>query len=97
MIENERQPFFFTEKLIDCFSVGTIPIYWGASVIPLVEWRGVLRVAPYMFDPDGIRHYDEDAYRNIKPFAERNLKICGEYACCEEWIFDHYPELFNDE
>jgi len=29
VIENERTEGFFTEKIIDCFVTGTIPIYWG--------------------------------------------------------------------
>lgn len=33
VIENQRQEFFFTEKIIDCFLSGTIPIYCGAYTI----------------------------------------------------------------
>src|SRR5690606_14236020 len=33
VIENSRQNHFFTEKLVDCFATGTIPIYWGMSNI----------------------------------------------------------------
>lgn len=32
-IENCRRDYFFTEKLIDCFMTGTIPIYWGCPSI----------------------------------------------------------------
>lgn len=32
-IENVREDAFFTEKLIDCFATGTIPIYWGCPCI----------------------------------------------------------------
>ena len=32
-IENAREDAFFTEKLIDCFATGTIPIYWGCPCI----------------------------------------------------------------
>lgn len=30
-IENSRFPGYITEKIFDCFAVGTIPIYYGAS------------------------------------------------------------------
>lgn len=33
VIENQRKDYFFTEKLIDCFMTGTIPIYWGCPYI----------------------------------------------------------------
>lgn len=32
-IENIRRDYWFTEKLIDCFVTGTLPIYWGCESI----------------------------------------------------------------
>jgi len=32
-VENTRNSVYFTEKIIDCFATGTIPIYWGCSEI----------------------------------------------------------------
>jgi len=32
-IENTKRDYWFTEKLIDCFVTGTIPIYWGCPSI----------------------------------------------------------------
>ena len=32
-IENCREDYYFSEKLIDCFMSGTIPIYWGCPSI----------------------------------------------------------------
>ena len=33
VMENDRYPSYFTEKLTDCFVTGTVPIYWGAPDI----------------------------------------------------------------
>lgn len=33
VVENQKQKYFFTEKIIDCFATRTIPIYWGATNI----------------------------------------------------------------
>ena len=33
VIENCKRDYWFTEKLIDCFATGTIPIYWGCPSI----------------------------------------------------------------
>ncbi len=33
VIENCMEDFYFTEKIIDCFLTGTIPIYWGCPSI----------------------------------------------------------------
>lgn len=32
-IENAQSDYYFTEKLIDCFLTGTVPIYWGCPSI----------------------------------------------------------------
>lgn len=32
-IENCRRDYYFTEKIIDCFLTGTVPIYWGCPSI----------------------------------------------------------------
>jgi hypothetical protein len=33
VIENCQKDYYFSEKLIDCFMTGTIPIYWGCQSI----------------------------------------------------------------
>ena len=33
VIENNRSPNYFTEKILDCFACKTIPLYWGAPNI----------------------------------------------------------------
>ena len=33
VIENAKEDAFFTEKLIDCFATGAVPIYWGCPCI----------------------------------------------------------------
>ena len=43
-IENSQQDTYFTEKLIDCFSTGTVPIYWGTRKISeYFDMRGVIQ------------------------------------------------------
>jgi len=42
-IENVKSPLYFSEKLIDCFVTGTIPIYWGCE-----------NLSSYGFDLNGI-------------------------------------------
>ena len=42
IVENTISPWYFTEKLLNCFAVGTIPIYLGATEIG------------NFFNPDGI-------------------------------------------
>jgi len=44
VIENEKSPTWFTEKLCDCFATGTVPIYWGATRIgEFFDDRGIIQ------------------------------------------------------
>lgn len=106
IVENEKSRGWFTEKLIDCLSVGTVPIYWGDPDI-----SGV-------FNPRGLCEFDDLGELNgylellLTPgaaeyeYAQRrgaiaeNLERAKEYRICEDWIYKAYPFLFtgsNDE
>lgn len=95
VIENERSAGFFTEKLVDCVSVGTIPIYWGAEA-------GMHHFLSGSVFPEVLPHtiavflkgatpelYDRHLYR-----LKIDLARCAEVACAEDWIYKKYPELF---
>lgn len=101
IIENEKTAGWFTEKLIDCLSVGTVPIYWGDPDIgKIFEAAGLIEFAD-MSDLDAIldwllvRTSPIDDYARRLPAVGRNLETAKKYRICEDWIFEHYPFLFG--
>lgn len=42
VIENSRASSYYSEKLIDCFLSGTIPLYWGGHLPAAFERSGVI-------------------------------------------------------
>ncbi|QEF99479.1 Glycosyltransferase family 10 (fucosyltransferase) [Stieleria maiorica] len=74
-MENIRSPGYFTEKLIDCFHCGTVPVYWGdPSITSVFDLRGMVifenlsdlkRVLPTL---------NADRYQMMLPFVVDNLK-----------------------
>jgi hypothetical protein len=102
IVENEKSRGWFTEKLIDCLSVGTIPIYWGD---PDLTMRG--------FDGDGIFRFEdsddlddimrwfarpgvaEREYTRRLPAIRANLETAKRFRVCEDYIFERYPFLFG--
>lgn len=52
-IENCSEPGYYTEKILDCFLTGTVPIYWGDPTIENI------------FDKNGIIYYNELDYSSI--------------------------------
>lgn len=96
VIESCRHDYYFSEKLIDCFSQGTIPIYWGC---PLIS---------YFFDEHGIIEYEDlnqldEILSRLSPehYARHlsditfNWDLAWRYRCAEDWIYEHYGWLFG--
>jgi len=92
-IENCRMDDYFTEKIIDCFALGTIPIYWGTK-----------NISKY-FNTDGIIQFDsiEDfnaildslslPCKKMMDSARENYMNHFNYRCSDDWIFSNYRFL----
>jgi hypothetical protein len=87
VIENCIRDTYFTEKIIDCFNTGTIPIYWGTS-----------RITEH-FNGDGIIYFDsmsglkyilevlsEDMYDQKGAAIAENFERAKAFETGEEWI-----------
>lgn len=47
VIENDSYPTYYTEKITDCFTTGTIPIYWGSPDIGnIFNSDGIIKLTP---------------------------------------------------
>lgn len=97
VVENSREDIYFSEKLIDCFSQGTIPIYWGApSVGEFFDTRGF-----YTFENEEelgmILHTisDKDFERKMK-YIEANIRYARQYRCPEDWLMKNRMGFFDD-
>ncbi len=95
IIENTIENGYFSEKLIDCLSQGTIPIYWGGNIKPYFDMDGILPFST-LEELDAILSQVNDTdYSNRLQAISNNLKLAEQYKCCENWIFEHYPDLFK--
>ena len=95
VVESERADYWITEKLIDCLSQGTVPIYWGCPGIG--DFFNVGGIIP--FETLGeltaiLGSISEQGYLRRMPAIERNLELAREFRCAEDWIWKHYPDLF---
>jgi hypothetical protein len=95
-IENFSHRGFFTEKILDCFLLKTIPIYWGCS-----------NIGDY-FDVDGIimfnnvddlvyitNQLNENYYENRKEIIEKNWKLALDYVNYEQNIVNTITNIFK--
>lgn len=61
-IENQIEPYWFTEKIVNCFATMTIPVYIGATKIDR------------FFNPDGIIQVSPKDYDNLEKIIKKCTK-----------------------
>ena len=81
---------FFTEKLIDCFATGTVPLYWGCPDIGrffntdgfffVRDWSDVFEAM--------LTVGDEEEYTNRLPAIQDNFERAKQFYLVEGWIHD---------
>lgn len=91
--ETCREDNLFTEWLLDCFAVGTIPVYWGAPNIgEFFNEEGVasfgsleeLAAALPLLSLLTAGNYDK-----VRDAIEDNFKRVQDYAVTEDWIYEN--------
>lgn len=83
-IENGQYETYFTEKILDCFATGTIPVYLGApDISKYFNIEGILHISEF----DDI---SEDLYYNRLEAIQDNLEKAKKMEVLEDFIYEHY-------
>lgn len=83
-IENDQYPTYFTEKILDCFATGTIPVYLGAPDIGgHFNLDAILTVD--QFDLVDKTYY----YDNMDAIID-NLERAKKMEVLEDFIYENY-------
>lgn len=93
--ENVINDDYFTEKLIDCFVTGTIPVYYGTkNISKYFNKNGIIfidSVEDYLYKRCLINEtYYKSVYNNIL----ENFEIAKRYVNTEDWIYKNYRNIF---
>jgi hypothetical protein len=89
-IENCVLDTYFTEKIIDCFVTGTIPIYYGTSKIgEFFDERGILRFSTLEELFEILGSLTAESYRERSEAVARNHELAKQYVLPEDWIFEN--------
>ncbi len=74
-IENSRSPGYFTEKLIDSFLCGNLPVYWGApDIAHFFDPRGMICCTSESDLQEAIQNVTEVDYLTRLPYLEANIQ-----------------------
>jgi hypothetical protein len=84
---------YFTEKLLDCFATGTIPIYFGCSNIErFFNPEGVIKL-DHTFDPAMLT---PELYKSKIDAVKENFEKCLQYGVGEDFIYtNHLKEMLT--
>lgn len=96
VIENSKKEYYFTEKIVDCFLTGVIPIYWGAEkVLEHFDPRGIIRFDIIDELPNILQSLSMELYQSRIAAVRRNFRLAQDFRMPEDWIWDKYPFLFR--
>jgi hypothetical protein len=95
-IENFSHRNFFTEKILDCFLLKTIPLYWGCSNIDeFFNPEGIIKFENIDDLIYKVNQLDENFYESKKEVIEENWKLALKYVNYEKNIADKLKEIFK--
>lgn len=88
VIENTKRDFYFTEKLIDSFMTGTVPIYWGCpSIDKFFNLDGMI-LFDNLYDLQlQLNHLSFDKYNSMIEAINENFQKAKNYLIAEDWIY----------
>lgn len=96
VVENGYYCSYFTEKIIDCFLTGTVPIYWGCpSLMEFFDIEGIIWIDSETQYLKTIHNLSPELYESKLPAIRKNFELAKNYSIAEDWIFRHYPFLFE--
>lgn len=99
IIENDIDDFWYTEKILNCFSTKTVPIYLGARKIDeLFDGKGIIQVKDWHEIPDVVNYIKDNLdwnYNLFKKHVENNYELVKPYKVKwkERFFRDHEEKL----
>lgn len=86
VVENGKYNNYFTEKILDCFATGTIPIYWGCdSIGEYFDIEGII----LLNDDFDINKLSKKMYEEKKESIKNNFNEVLKYEILENWILKY--------
>lgn len=98
-IENAKRKNYFSDKILDCLSTGTVPVYWGCDNIgDFFDERGIIKFnTPQELSYILKEEINEKRYNSMKDYIKINYDICmNEYANYDDNICDKIVDFFGE-
>ena len=90
VIENSKIDYYFTEKLMDSFMTGTIPIYWGCpSIGDFFNLDGMLIFDDLKTLLNHVNNISLEKYNAMLPAIKENYEIAKKFLIVEDWLYEN--------
>ncbi len=90
-IENGNYDNYFTEKILDCFLTGTIPIYNGcANISDFFDMNGIITFNTIDELYNIVTTLTDSDYESRKDAIQRNFELAKQYAYNNDQLFDKF-------
>jgi hypothetical protein len=91
VIENYQDDLYFTEKILNCFATGTIPIYCGArNIEEKFNEKGIIKFDNFSELEKILSDLTPDIYYEKKEIINENFERCKQYKSIEDFIYLNY-------
>lgn len=95
VIENEKEANMISEKVIDCFATGTIPIYCGTNkIFKHFNQKGILYFNNIEELESQINITTEEYYNSVIDAVYENLLSIEKLAVPENYLWDNFFKFF---
>lgn len=86
-IENGKYDTYFTEKVLDCFATGTIPVYHGTDrIVDYFNEEGII----FLTDTFDVSQLSPELYESKKSAILDNFNRVLAYNTVEDWIYENH-------
>ncbi|MFO7554346.1 MAG: glycosyltransferase family 10 [Desulfobacterales bacterium] len=95
-VENCRADYYFSEKLIDCFATGTIPVYWGClSIDKFFDVRGMACFKSLRQLSKLLPKLNKEFYMGRLSSVKKNFEIAQRYKMTESFVFENLQDVLG--
>jgi hypothetical protein len=96
VIENDLNDAYYTEKITDCFAVGTIPIYWGTKELPKIfSETGIIRLESGK-EFEVLKILSKNLYMSMLKGIQHNFDALQELKIADDYLYEGIQnEIFN--
>jgi hypothetical protein len=94
VVENNNEPHYFTEKIVDCFLSECVPIYWGTPTIGQFFNSDGFFIFNSLEELDNILSSDLEWFYNARKEAIRkNFETAKTHKVGEDYLWLNYAEI----